>query len=194
MKKKNARPDIPLTEEEKKAKEEKIRKYKKRLKKARIAFVQKILIMAAIAFLLMTFVFGVTVVKGNDMSPALRDGDIVVYLKIGQEYGNTSIVIFEKDGKEYISRVAGTQGSTIGKTQSGMLTIDERVHPPLPSEGLFYDTQAGKVLKYPIMLQQGELWLLGDNRPAAVDSRELGPISTKDVKGRLFTVIRGGSL
>ena len=39
-------------------------------------------------------------------------------------------------------------------------------------------------------LKKGEVFLMGDNRPDAVDSRQFGPVQAKDTLGELMTVIR----
>ena len=43
---------------------------------------------------------------------------------------------------------------------------------------------------FPVKLKKGEVFLMGDNRPDAVDSRQFGPVNAKDTLGELMTVIR----
>ena len=43
---------------------------------------------------------------------------------------------------------------------------------------------------FPIKLDKGEVFLMGDNRPEAVDSRQFGAVPAKDTLGRVMTVIR----
>lgn len=164
--------------------------YKKRLWNARKKLAIKLAIIAGVCFAAFYFVVGVTIVRGNDMAPELKDGDIVVYMRLDHEYGNQDTVLVEKDGKTRILRIIATSGTEIGKTENGLLTIDGRIHPPVHSEGIYTDTPA-KDYKYPLVVSAGSYWLLGDNREAAKDSRDFGEIKKEDIKGKVFTVIRG---
>ena len=43
---------------------------------------------------------------------------------------------------------------------------------------------------FPVKLGEGEVFLMGDNRTGAIDSRQFGPVKAKDTLGELMTVIR----
>jgi signal peptidase I len=43
---------------------------------------------------------------------------------------------------------------------------------------------------YPLSLGDGQYFVLGDGRAQAVDSRELGPIGTNEVEGKVIALLR----
>jgi hypothetical protein len=45
---------------------------------------------------------------------------------------------------------------------------------------------------YSLTLGNGQIWVLGDNRATASDSRAWGPVSVKEVKGRAIVSLHGG--
>ena len=151
---------------------------------------KKVIIIAALVFVLFSLVFGFTTIKGEDMAPALRDGDIVLYFRLGKSYNPSDLLIYEKDGEKHAGRVIANAGTSLGKTEKGLLLINGRIHPPQKRTGLFYETYARKKLKYPITLGSDEYFVLGDRRDDAKDSRDYGPIHKDEIKGKVFSVIR----
>lgn len=160
------------------------------LKRTRFGFFQKIATIGIVLVLLLSYVFGITTVHGVDMSPALKDGDIVFFVRLGHEHANGDILVYEQGGKDCVSRVGATAGDTLRKGTNGQIVFNERLHPMAPDEGLYYKTMARDEIKYPITLDKGELFMLGDKRDTAEDSRSFGVISEKQVKGKVITFIR----
>lgn len=171
-----------------------IRQRKAILKLARISFFKKVFVIAAIIAVLLLLVFGITSVEGEDMAPALRDGDIVLYFRLGGDYNNSDVLVFNHDDKQYISRVVAINGTTLDKSEKGIVLFNGRIHPPQPKNGLFYDTEGRDKIKYPLTLGQDEYFVMGDRRDVAQDSRDYGPVKKSDVKGKVFTVIRKNSI
>ena len=167
-----------------------IRQRKAILKQARIGFVKKLFIIAAVIVVLFSMVFGVTTNRGEDMAPAIRDGDIVVYFRLGREYNNSDVLVYKKDGKQYIGRVIGTPGTSFDRTDKGLLLINGRVHPMQKRTGLYYDTEARKNIQYPLTVSEGHYFLAGDRRDDAKDSRDFGEISKSEINGKVFTILR----
>lgn len=166
------------------------RQRKAALRMARWSFLKKLVIIAALIFVLFSLVFGFTTIKDEDMAPAIRDGDIVLYFRLGKSYNPSDMLVYEKDGKKYIGRVVAGPGTSLDRSEKGVLLINGRIHPPQKRIGLFYETYARKKLKYPITLQADEYFVMGDRRDIAKDSRDFGPIHKDDIKGKVFSVIR----
>lgn len=160
------------------------------LRMARYSFLKKVIVIAALIFVLFSFVFGFMTIKGEDMAPAVRDGDIVLFFRLGREYNPSDLLVYEHDGKKYIGRVVAASGTSLDKSEKGVLLINGRIHPPQKKNGLFYDTYARSKISYPFTLQQGEYFVLGDRRDDAKDSRDFGPINKDDIKGKVFSIIR----
>ena len=62
-----------------------------------------------------------------------------------------------------------------GTTQGG-----EILYPTYPKEGL----------EYPHRVPEGHVFILGDYRTQARDSRDFGAVPLKDIEGKVITIIR----
>ena len=134
------------------------------------------------------FVFGITLAPTNDMFPAVHEGDLVIYFRLGRLV-NTDVVIYELPGGLQIGRIQGTAGETVGKTDGGLLTVNGNLQPVQKRRGLYDETYAGKK-DISGEIRNGEYLILGDQRETARDSRVYGLISRKTIKGKVFTIIR----
>ena len=90
-------------------------------------------------WIVFTFVFGIRIADGNDMAPAIREGDLVVYYRCG-DFANRDSVVYEANGNVYLGRIAGCEGAVIGKTEDHRLTIDGRIQPVQPGLGIYSGT------------------------------------------------------
>ena len=144
---------------------------------------------AAALFIIFSFIFGITLAPANDMFPAVHKGDLIVYYRPGKII-NTDVVIYtDPGGSLQIGRVKGTQGETVGKTEGGLLTINGNIQPVQRRSGLYDETHAGtKDISGEIGTD--EFLILGDSRATASDSRSFGLIRRRDIKGKVFTIIR----
>ena len=98
----------------------------KQLKRDAIIKTAGFIAAAAITF---TFIFGVALAPSNDMFPAVHEGDMIIYFRPGRIV-NTDVVVYEApDGSLQIGRIEGTGGETVGKTESGLLTINGNIQP-----------------------------------------------------------------
>ena len=149
------------------------------LKLSRLHFFKKLLLIAAVCLVVFTQVFGLTTVHGIDMAPAVKDGDVVVFFRIHNSYANGDVIVFTQKGKKYISRVAATPGDVLQKGTNKQLVINGRLHPKNESEGIFCETMARRALDYPVEVKDGDLFVLGDKRDTAEDSRAFGCIKMK---------------
>lgn len=128
-------------------------------------------------------VAGIAVVKGRSMTPAYKDGDIVIYLRKAKtcEYGDV-ILIRKNEKEDYIKRVIGVPGDTID--------IDQRTetiyinNKELKESYILENTKPKDELDYPITLKEGEYFVLGDHRTNSSDSRNFGIVEAEDIEGR----------
>lgn len=160
------------------------------LKMERNGLLRRMIATGAVLFVLFGMVFGITKVKGEDMAPALRDGDIVLYFRLWQEYDPGDVLFYECRGEKLFGRVAAAAGTTLDRSEGGVLLINGRVHPPQKKQGLFYETYARSRVQYPVKVPQEAFFVLGDRRSEAKDSRDFGPVKEKEIKGKVVIVIR----
>ena len=169
--------------------EENIKRKSRLIRRLRHDAAIKTLGFTAALYILFTFVFGVTFVPANDMYPAVRKDDLVIYYRPGRLVC-TDIVIYESpDGVRRTGRIEGVPGDTAGRTEGGLLTINSRIQPVQKRVGIYEETYAGKK-NIDGEIRDGHYLILGDSREKALDSRTFGLIPEKAIKGKVFTIIR----
>lgn len=139
-------------------------------------------------WIVFTFVFGIRIADRNDMAPAIREGDLVVYYRCG-DFTNRDSVVYEANGNVYLGRIAGCQGAVIGKTEDHRLTIDGRIQPVQPGLGIYSETPAGD-LKAGVTVEPGRFFILGDCRKESTDSRCFGTVGKDQIRGKVFLLWR----
>ena len=136
-------------------------------------------------WIVFTFVFGIRIADRNDMAPAIREGDLVVYYRCG-DFANRDSVVYEANGNVYLGRIAGCEGAIIGKTEDHCLTIDGPVQPGL---GIYSETPVGD-LKEGLTVEPGRFFILGDCREESTDSRCFGTVGKDQIRGKVFLLWR----
>lgn len=171
--------------------EETIARKKKLLKRIIGDTIFKVVFIVAIFVAAFMFVFGIATVETDDMYPAVRQGDVAIYFRLG-ELMNNDVVLYEAGDKTRIGRIQATDGAEINKTEGNKLSIDGNIQPVQERSGLYYETEVSKydMLEYPSVVPQGAYLVLGDKRSDAIDSRSLGYIEKTNIKGKVFTIIR----
>lgn len=133
------------------------------------------------------FVFGICRCGDNMMSPAFKDGDIVVYYRLEKEYSQSDAVVVEKSGETQVRRIVAKGGDKVDITENGLLINGY----PQQEKDIFKDTLPYKKgITFPITLKKDEYLVLGDNRTIAKDSRIYGVVKEKEIKGSVITLIR----
>lgn len=166
-----------------------IRRKKRLIRRLRTDAVLKIAGFTAAAVISFTFIFGITAAPTNDMFPAVHKGDMIIYYRPGRPV-NSDIVIYEPPGSgAQIGRIEATEGETIGRTESGLLTINGNIQPVQKRSGLYDETYTGEK-DISGEVGRGEFLILGDSRETASDSRVFGLMDRSAIKGKVFTIIR----
>lgn len=166
-----------------------------------------IFLMAPIlAIVLTTFVFQSYEVDGPSMETTLQNQDRLIVYKFpktwadahGKEFIPTrgEIIVFSKEPatefsapetKQLIKRVIGVPGDHV-VIENGTVTVYNEEHPTgfNPDEETKHldpgEATSGNV---DTTVEEGELFVLGDNRGNSLDSRSFGPIKTESVTGTL---------
>ena len=159
--------------------------YKRALKR----LISELMIFTAVMMLVFTFVFGITVQHGNDMYPAIKDGDIVFYYRTHRIL-NTEAVVYRVSGKTVTGRVEAVEGTVISVSGDLQMTFDGLYLPISRRDGIYTRTYASEDEKFPVTVKEGHYYILGDNRDEAEDSRTYGQVSSRNVKGRIVAVLR----
>ncbi len=136
-----------------------------------------------------TFIVTPIRVNGDSMNPTLKDGEIMILNKIGYSINGVErfdIVVVDYNGDKLIKRVIGLPGETL-KYENNILYINgQEVEEPYLNESTedFNITSLG-YSKIP----RDCYFVLGDNRDDSKDSRIIGCVSEKQIKGKTSLVI-----
>jgi signal peptidase I len=150
-------------------------------------------LLVALAFALAqgikTFIVQPFVIPTGSMIPTIEIGDRVLADKLVfrfvREPERGDIVVFDDPSGQHpqlIKRVIATEGETVD-VQDGKVLVDGEVLDEPYTYGK--QTDPGSV-SLPVTIGDGEVWLMGDNRPESGDSRFFGARPVSTVRGRAF--------
>lgn len=150
-----------------------------------------IVILAAIisATLIRIFILEPFIVPTPSMEPNLRVGDKVIINKMAYKFGTVErgdIVAFHSplEQKDLVKRVIAVEGDEITLTSEGEIFISgEKISESyLPAnQNIFYINQT-------IVVGEGEVFVMGDNRNNSFDSRFFGTIAEDDIFGKFVLI------
>lgn len=167
---------------------------KKRRKKSTLrlflTLLAKLALIAAAVWALLNFVLGVSIHYGNNMYPAIRDGDLIVAYRLQRPYLNAA-VLYRRGEKLCMGRVVAMPGDQVEISEGGALSVNGIA----PAEEIFYPTYPDETaaLSYPLTVGEDQVFLLNDFRTDQSDSRSFGPVDMEDLIGpTLLTMRRRG--
>jgi signal peptidase I len=164
---------------------------RERRKKSLYRLSFEILITAALVFILFGVIAGIAIVKGDSMMPSLTDGSLALFYRLDSTYERNDIVIFKpSDQDEFlIKRVVAVEGDTVDiNNETGELLINGIVHKENTIIGETYKREDG--VKFPLIVPRDFVFVMGDNREVALDSRYLGTINTQCLIGKVVFEIK----
>lgn len=180
---------------------------KRNIHKKILKFLLFIITAIFISIIVNNFVLEISVVDGNSMEKTLYSGERLIIFKLGYFFynpGNKDIVVlrYKKgvnplqsffinkiQGKEktadasieidYVKRIIGSQGDSIDLKYDKVYLNNKLLVEPY-AVGI----TTKKVLNYPIEIPEGKFFILGDNRAASRDSRDIGLIDKREIIGK----------
>lgn len=159
-----------------------------RRRKGRRSLLIRVILTIGIVYLTFGVVFGIAVVQGDSMTPALKDGDFALFLRVGATYHAGDIVLVDLDGEmEYVKRIVALPGQTVDiRETTGELLVDGE---PLLEPYIYEGTYRKDGIEYPLTLGSDEYFVLGDHRGNSRDSRTFGPVREEQLDGRLLFLL-----
>ncbi|MFQ5654675.1 MAG: signal peptidase I [Planctomycetota bacterium] len=139
-----------------------------------------------LALALHFFVTQVYAISGQSMEPTLHDGDRVVIHKLSPgllpvEVGDLVIFTSPNDGnKNLVKRVIAVGGDRVRFDREQVWVNDKPIRESYILRGLYSEGRDE------ILVEDGDIFVLGDNRPQSQDSRHFNPIPLESVKGKVF--------
>jgi len=143
-----------------------------------------------LALLVRTFLFRITRVTGYSMEPSLSHGDVLIlnrfsYLFSSPQVGDIVAFPYPADPSDFfIKRVIATHGDVVDLRDdrfwiNGYPLDDPFSELPVLSLG---------TMNFPLTVEEGYLFLLGDNRNMSRDSRcvTVGTVSESEMLGKVL--------
>ncbi|MFC1716721.1 signal peptidase I [Candidatus Poribacteria bacterium] len=152
------------------------------------AIVAAVMMVAIVAVRLL--IFDLLVINGHSMSPTIRHGDRVLVNRLAYRYDKPErgdIVAFKVDsGRIFVKRVVGLPGDIIEVRQGVLYRNGKKV---VNEPYVRFRPRSLRRRSYkPGTLQNGLLFVMGDNRASSVDSKDFGPIPYRNVIGKAILI------
>ncbi|MCL1786652.1 MAG: signal peptidase I [Defluviitaleaceae bacterium] len=143
-----------------------------------------------LALLARTFLFRITRVTGYSMEPSLSHGDVLIlnrfsYLFTSPRVGDIVAFPYPKDPSDFfIKRVIAVSGDIVDLQNDQFLVNGQ------PLEDAFSNVPVLNrgTMAFPLTVEAGHLFLLGDNRNVSRDSRciTVGTVPERDMLGKVL--------
>jgi len=147
----------------------------------------KIAIIALTAIITFTFVFGFYRNTDPDMTPMVKSGDLVMYYRLDKNYSPGDLLVLDFNGELQVRRVIARAGDVVDIDERG-LKINNAWQQ---EQGIYQETwQYEEGIDFPLTVGAGQVFVLGDERENATDSRMYGAVDVESTRGTVVTVIR----
>ncbi len=136
-----------------------------------------------------TFIVSPFIVDGASMHPTFENLDYLIIDEIVYTFkapARGEVVVFRYPANPsifYIKRIIGLPGETVSINR-GAVTIKTVAGDTLSLTETYIVNEDATYTKN-VTLSVGEYFVMGDNRPNSSDSRVWGPLSKKDIIGRV---------
>ncbi len=147
------------------------------------------LVCVAIVF---SFVFRVVGVEGESMVPTLNDGDRLIVWEVFYNPTPGDVVVLNKPNftsKPFVKRIIASGGQTVFiDFQKGEVYVDDVLMEEIYINDKTYKDE-GAV--FPLVVPEGEVFVMGDNRNHSTDSRSdmIGTVDKRHIVGKVMLKI-----
>lgn len=146
----------------------------------------RVLLFGTAVWVLLSQVFLVSQVRGNEMFPALKDGDLLIAFRFQQRYAQNDVVVYTAGGETRVGRIAAAGGDVVDLGDTGTLLVNGTNQ----AGEILYPTYAKVGLSYPYAVPTGTVFLLADYRTQGEDSRDFGAVPVENLSGKVITILR----
>lgn len=163
-----------------------------------MSWVIETLLTLAAVLMLRLFVVNVARIQGGSMLPTLHNRDFALVWRLPylfREPRRGDVVICHYPGRmmkllpflpqAFVKRVIGLPGDTLEWIEGELLLNGTPLAEPYldPARCRFPRTRP------PVTLGPDEYFVLGDNRDSSNDSRRVGPLSRRAIRGRVVSIL-----
>ena len=168
-------------------------------KKTVLAYLHDIILYLTVIVLLLLLVFRVVVVSGTSMNMTLLDGDYLLLISNilypSPQHGDIVVVSKESfdDGAPIVKRVIAAEGQTVDiDFEAGIVYVDGLA---LDEPYTFTPTNLNGGMNFPLTVEEGCIFVMGDNRNGSRDSRfpDIGLVDEREVLGKAILLFLPGT-
>jgi len=151
----------------------------------------KIAVIVLVFTALFTFLYGLHRNTDPNMAPMVKSGDLILFYRLDRNYLIGDLLVLDFQGERQVRRVVARAGDTVDMIE-GVLVINGAMQqePEIFQETWRYENGPS----FPLTVGEGQVFVLGDAREGATDSRVYGPVNTRDILGTVITTIRRRNL
>ena len=164
-----------------------------------LSYLHDLTFLIAGVLLIFSLLFRVVVVSGPSMNNTLVDGDWLLLLGnvFYSEPKQGDVIVASKesfdDGKPIIKRVIATGGQTVDiDFLAGIVYVDGTA---LDEPYTLTPTNLNEGISFPLTVEEGCLFVMGDNRNVSKDSRssDIGQVDQREVLGKAIFLFFPGN-
>lgn len=161
----------------------------KNLKKELLGWIEAIVSAVIVVGLLVTFVGRPILVSGHSMENTLMNDERILITPLYTELKyNDIVVVRQADDVPLVKRVIAKAGDVLdiswatGEVYRNGEVLDE----PFIREQMRIPVYASQMIEFPVLVPEGHIFVMGDNRNNSSDSRleTIGMIDTQNVMGK----------
>ena len=164
-----------------------------------LLYLHDLVFLLAAILLVLLLLFRIVIVSGPSMNNTLLDGDYLLLLSNNvypnPKYGDVIVASKDdfKNGEPIIKRVIATEGQTVDiDFEAGVVYVDGTA---LQEDYTLTPTNLAEGIVFPITVDDGCLFVMGDNRNESKDSRnpEIGLVDKREVLGKAILLLLPGT-
>ena len=168
------------------------------ISKTLLPYLSNIAFVFFLLIVIFTLCFRITCVDGRSMNNTLMDGDYVLLLNdfLCGDYEQGDVIVASKEsfrnGERIIKRVIATEGQWVDiNFDTGTVKVDGKV---LDEPYISTPTVTPEGLTFPLRVEDGCVFVLGDNRELSMDSRhpQIGQIDCREIVGKAIFIFFPG--
>lgn len=152
-----------------------------------LGWIISLAVAVALALAIHTWVGQLVTVEGPSMQPGLYSNERVLVGKVEYYFrqprlGDIVLTRFPDSNEHYIKRVIGVAGDHIAVSDGVLFLNGKAVTEPYIAEPMNRVTEE-------LIVPEGHVFVMGDNRNESKDSRFVGPLPLSFIEGRAYAVL-----
>lgn len=140
------------------------------------------IITVIVVLLVITFIARPSRVVGHSMEDTFHDGDLVILWELNYKPERGDVVVVNQDNalnETLVKRVIGIAGDHV-QVQNGTVTLNgKQLSEPYVKESKWSGNNVD------LVVPEGQVFLMGDNRNNSEDSRAIGPVDSGSILGKV---------